>query len=164
MTAYTQAQLLAETLDTARGLSKWYLSLLKNTDMTHAFEVNGIKLNSPLWIAAHLAWAENMLVLQATGGKPIENEWLNKVMLGSPHETTFLPDAKEVLNTMKNIHELSMQHLATLADEALDEPNLSGISFGKDTKRIAIQHAIRHEATHAGHLSWICKLHGISTI
>jgi hypothetical protein len=51
----TQAQLLAETLDKSRGLTKWYLSLLRNTNMKHTFELNGIKLNSPLWIAAHLA-------------------------------------------------------------------------------------------------------------
>jgi hypothetical protein len=164
MSNLTQAQLLADTLDKARGLTKWYLSLLKDTDMKHTFEFSGIKLNSPLWIAAHLAWAENMLILQSTGGDVIKIDWLEKVTLGSPHDTSLLPDTKEVLSTMKNIHEASMSHLATLSDAALDEPNLTGISFGSDTKRSIIQHAIRHEATHVGHLSWICKLNEISTI
>jgi hypothetical protein len=164
MSNFTQAQLLADTFDKARGLTKWYLSLLKDTDMKHSFELNGQKLNSPLWIAAHLAWAENMLILQATGGNAFKIDWLEKVTLGSPHDTTLLPDAKEVLSTMKSIHEASMNHLATLSDASLDEPNLTGISFGSNTKLSVIQHAIRHEATHAGHLSWICKLNGISTI
>lgn len=164
MSNFTQAQLLADTLDKARGLTKWYLSLLRDTDMKYTFELNGQKLNSPLWIAAHLAWAENMLILQATNGKSFEIDWLEKATLGSPHDTSLLPNTKEVLSTLKNIHEASMSHLTSLNDASLDEPNSTGISFDTNTKRSVIQHAIRHEATHAGHLSWICKLNGISTI
>jgi hypothetical protein len=164
MSSFTQAQLLADTLDKARSLTKWYLSLLRDTDMKHTFELNDIKLNSPLWIAAHLAWAENMLILQSTGGDAFKIDWLEKVTLGSPHDASLLPDTKEVLSTMKNIHEVSMNHLATLSDATLDEPNLTGISFGTDTKRSIIQHAIRHEATHVGQLGWICKLNNIPTI
>jgi hypothetical protein len=105
-----------------------------------------------------------MLILQSTGGEALNIDWLEKVTLGSPHDTSLLPDTKEVLTTLKNVHEISMNHLATLSNATLDEPNLTGISFGSDTIRCIIQHAIRHEATHAGHLSWICKLNGINTI
>jgi hypothetical protein len=63
MNTRTEGIILAETHDLARGITKWYLSHLKGVDMKHQFELNGIKLNSPLWIAAHLIWAENLLVL-----------------------------------------------------------------------------------------------------
>ena len=164
MSTNSQSLLLADTLDFTRGLSKWYLSLLRDTDMKKVFEINGHQLNSPIWIAAHLAWAENMLVLKSTGGKVFEIDWLNEVGLGAPHETNHLPETKEVLNTLKAIHEASLEHITSLTDEQLDEPNLTGINFGGNTKKRVIQHAIRHEGTHAGHLSWICKLQGIMAI
>jgi len=165
MPQYTQATLLAETLDQTRSLTRWYLSLLKTVDMKHRFEVNGALLNSPLWIAAHLCWAENSLILTSTGGKPSEEPWLNDFMLGAEYDVQSLPDTKIILDTMKNIHQASMEHLASLSDESLDEPNLTGLSFGtNNSKRMMIMHAIRHEGTHIGHLSWICKLHGISTV
>jgi hypothetical protein len=47
----------------------------------------------------------------------------------------------------------------------LDKDNPAGFGFGGDNSyRMMIQHAIRHEAIHAGHLSWLCKLHGIQTV
>lgn len=164
MSNYSQSLLLAETLDFTRGLSKWYLSLLKDTDMKKVFEINGHQLNSPIWIAAHLAWAENMLVLKSTGGKVFDIDWLNEVGLGALHNTDVLPEAKKVIKTMKAIHEASLAHITSLTDEQLDEPNITGINFGENTKRRVIQHAIRHEGTHAGHLGWICKLQGIKAI
>lgn len=138
--------------------------MLKNTDMTATFLVNGQQLNSAIWVTAHLAWAENFLVLQSTGGEADTTEWLQHFQLGSNYNVDMLPDAKEVIQTMKSIHEKSLLHIQSLNDEQLDEPTLTGISFGADTKRRVIQHAIRHEGTHSGHLSWLCKLQGIKAV
>lgn len=160
----SQSSILAETLDLSRGLVKWYLSFLKEVDMKQPIKINNEEFNSPLWIAAHLAWAENFLVLQSTGGKALQIDWLEHFKLGATNSNSFLPETKEVLNTMKSIHEASLQHILTLTDEQLSEPTLTGISFGEDTKKRVIQHVIRHESTHAGHLSWICKYYGIKTI
>ncbi len=159
-----QATLLADTLDFTRNLNKWYLSLLKETDMKQRFEVNGIQLNSAIWIVAHLTWAENFLVLQSTGGEADTTEWLTHFQLGSSYRIDMLPDTKEVIQTMKRIHEKSLFHIQSLTDAQLDEPTLTGVSFGADTKRRVIQHAIRHEGTHSGHLGWLCKLQGIKAI
>jgi hypothetical protein len=159
-----EAIALADMLDMARQLTRWYLSLLKNTDMKHRFELNGIQLNSPLWIAAHLVWAENMLVLHSTGGNPVSISWLDRFQLGAEYDESSLPNVKDVLDSMKAVHHCSIQHIRSLSDNQLDEPNHSGISFGANTKRNILQHAIRHESIHAGHLGWICKLHGIKTV
>jgi len=164
MSHRTEAEILADTLDFTRGLNKWYLSLLKGTDMKHQFELNGIKLNSPLWIVAHLAWAENFLILQSTGGKPFEYGWLQHFTLGATPDESQLPELKEALDAMKAIHEVSLAHIKTLTDAQLDEPTLTGVNFGVDSKRRVIQHAIRHEGTHSGHLGWICKLQGVRTV
>jgi hypothetical protein len=155
---------LADMLDMTRGLTRWYMSFLKNVDMKQRFELSGIELNSPLWIAAHLVWAENMLVLQSTGGTPLNIAWLAQFQLGSEYDNNNLPEVKDALDSMKAVHEASLAHIRSLTDEQLNEPNLSGISFGANTKRNVLQHAIRHEGTHAGHLGWICKLHGIQTV
>ena len=72
----SQSSILAETLDLSRGLVKWYLSFLKEVDMKQPIKINNEEFNSPLWIAAHVAWAENFLVLQSTGGKALQIDWL----------------------------------------------------------------------------------------
>jgi hypothetical protein len=164
MSNRTEAEILADTLDFTRGLNKWYVSLLKGTDMKQQFELNGIKLNSPLWIVAHLAWAEDFLILKSTGGKPTEISWLKNFGLGSSPDEALLPDLKEALDALKAIHEASLAHIKTLTDAQLDEPTLTGVNFGVDSKRRVIQHAIRHEGTHSGHLGWICKLQGVRTV
>jgi len=164
MSQRTEAEILADTLDFTRGLNKWYLSLLKGTDMKHRFELNGPKLNSPLWIVAHLAWSENFLILKSTGGKPLEYAWLQHFTLGATPDENQLPELKEALDALKAIHEASLAHIRKLTDARLDESTLTGVNFGVDSKRRVIQHAIRHEGTHSGHLGWICKLQGVKSI
>jgi uncharacterized damage-inducible protein DinB len=67
---------------------------------------------------------------------------------------------------MKELHEKVMQYLLTLTSEQLDEDNPTKFSFGNgDTsKRMMVQHAIRHEGSHIGHFGWIAKMNGIKMI
>jgi len=162
----TEAKILADTFQKVRDLTRWYFSLLKEADPNHTWEINGTRLNSILWVASHVAWAENNLILEGTGGKGVEIDWLphyNIRSTGAIHDAKH--DMKAALNGLKLVHEKAMEHLLSLSDEAMEMENIAGIAFGKDkTNRILIQHAIRHEAMHTGHLSWLCKINGIKTI
>lgn len=161
---YTESALLADTFQKVRDLTKWYLSLLKNSDPYQKFEVNGVALNSVAWIAAHLVWSEDFLILQCTGGKGIDLPWLQHYKInsdGSLHVEQ--PNIKEILDSMKLVHEKATEHLLTVND--FDSENPLGFGFGGvKTKRMLVQHAIRHEAMHTGHLSWLCKINKIETI
>lgn len=162
----TQAQLLAQTLQKVRDLTMWYIGMLKLSDPYKEFEVNGVKLNSVYWLTAHLAWAENMLVLEMCGKDSVKADWLNHYALGSDGTLhTEKPDMKETIHLLKEIHAESMELLTNLPDEKLEEINKREFGFGGDkTVRMMIQHCIRHEAMHTGHLSWLCKINGVKAI
>jgi len=161
-----EAVILADTFQKSRDLTRWYLSLLKDADPYKHWEVNGTQLNSVIWLASHLAWAENMLVLKGTGGQPVAIEWMEHYHLGSKGDLHHPEhDMKTVMHALKEVHEKSMEHLLTVTDEKMDAENILGFGFGGiKTNRILVQHAIRHEATHVGHLSWLCKINKIQTV
>ena len=161
-----ESEVLAESFESVRSLTKFYLSKVKPEDINSNLSINGIKFNSPFWIASHLAWSENFLLLIATGGKPFEVSWLDEYGFGSKPED-IKTDIKydEVISTLDEIHKRAMDHILTLSDEKLNEKNLINANFGgKDTKKTVIIHAIRHEPMHAGQLSWILKAKGISMV
>ena len=162
----SEAALLAGTFQKVRDLTKWYFSLLKDADPYHQWEVNGQKLNSVAWLAAHLGWAEDFLIVRATGGKGLGLEWLEHYKLGSDgtlHEEK--PDIKNLLSLLKQVHENATAHLLAFTDEQLEQENPVGFGFGGDkTNRMMIQHCIRHEAMHTGHLSWLCKINGAQSV
>jgi hypothetical protein len=161
-----QANLLADTYEMAYGLVRFYTGSLKQADPNLQWEVNGNKLNSIAWINAHLCWSENMLLLQAIGGPSTGIVWLDHYTFGSDgslHDAKV--DMKAILTDRKIVHEAAMKHLRSLSDEDLEKDNLLGISFGSGkTYKNIIQHAIRHEGTHAGHLGWLCKINGVKTV
>ena len=162
----SEAVLLADTFQKVRDLTKWYFSLLKDADPYMQWETNGKKLNSAAWLAGHLVWSEDFLIVKATGGKGADIPWLEHYKIGaegSLHEEK--PDMKTLLTALKAVHENATSHLLSLSNENLSEDNPLGFGFGGvKTKRMMIQHAIRHEAMHAGHLSWLCKINGVESI
>jgi len=163
----TEAVILADTIDFTRKLTQSYFKRLKDVDLHKTFECEGKTMNSAFWIMAHLAVTENYLLLHATGGELIRFSWAKLFGLGSAvPEIKDCPAIEEVIEKLNAVHERSMEHIRKLSDEDLDKPNPTFIKFkdAPDTLRMIIQHAIRHEGTHAGHLSWLCKLHGIKTI
>lgn len=161
-----QANLLADTYQMAYDLVRFYTSNLKDVDPHKQWEVNGYKLNSVAWINAHLCWSEDFLLLKATGGKSSEATWLDHYQLGSDgtmHEPEV--DMKTILADRKIIHDACMAHIRSLSDEDLAKPNPVGLAFGpQNSIKTMIQHAIRHEGTHAGQLGWLCKINGSKTI
>ena len=164
--ANNEAKILADTYQKVRDLTKWYFSLLKPVDPYQHWEVNGVRLNNMIWLASHITWAENSLILKGTGGKGEDIHWLEHYNIssdGSLHDKAH--DMKTILAALKTVHEKAMEHVLTISDEKMDEPNVFGFGFGGiTTNRILIQHAIRHEAMHTGHLSWLCKINKIQSV
>ncbi len=157
--------ILAHVMDRARQYSRNYLSTLKDADPHREFICEGKKLNTQFFLVAHLAVSENGLLLRATDGPFEKFSWAKHFSVGSqglPKEQC--PPYEEVWATFKAVHEKTMAHLPTLSDEALAAPNITGLNLIGTTVRDVITHAIRHESLHTGHISWLCKLHGIKTI
>lgn len=162
----TEPVVLAEMVDKTRALSLYYIEKLKTTDLHKTYEVEGVKLNPAFWIIAHMAVTQNGLLLRCTGAPGIKISWAKLFNMGSsvllPADC---PPLEEVLATLKEVHEHALQHIRNLAPEALDQLNPAGFEIlGENTIRGMIIHFIRHEASHAGQLGWICKLNGIKTI
>lgn len=152
-------------VDRTRQYTRFYAGLLKGQDMHRVFVCEGKSLNSAFWLIAHLATSENGLLLRATGGPFEKFSWAKHFTLGSqglPPDQC--PPFEEVWATFKAVHERVMLHLPTLTEEQLDAPNITGLDAIGTTVRDVITHAVRHEALHTGHLSWLCKLYGVRTM
>lgn len=164
--ANKEALILSDTFQKTRDLTRWYISLLKESDPQKRWEINGARLNSILWMASHITWAEKFLIIQGTGGEAVALDWLDNYNIKSSGDIHHAEhNMKTVMAAMKEVHEKAMAHLLTLSDEHLEAENPVGFGFGGvTTNRILIQHAIRHEAMHTGHLSWLCKINNIETI
>jgi uncharacterized damage-inducible protein DinB len=163
----SEVALYAELFEKNRELNRYYLSNLKAADPYKQQEVGNLKFNSIYWLCAHLMWAEDNLIVRGTGGTSLAPAYVKHYKLasdGSLHEGH--GDFKTLLADMKELHEKVMQYLLTLTSEQLDEDNPTKFSFGNgDTsKRMMVQHAIRHEGSHIGHFGWIAKMNGIKMI
>jgi len=156
-----------ELAQRTRELAHFYISKTNGLDLRRRFEVDGKKLNSFYWLVAHMAWAQNNLILRSTGGPNPQLPWLKHFALGKPAEEgeTNGPSWEEVLEGFNKVHQLSMEHLATLDPALLDTPNKLDWEIMKSkTMRATIVHHIRHEGTHIGQLGWLAKLYDIKTI
>ena len=163
----TSAQTLANTMNEARNLTRFYAAKLKGEDMHRQFEVNGYTTNSAFWILAHLCWAEHSLLLKGMGHQGLDIPWLNDFKFGCAKDAdrSNWPSLHEVFATLKQIHSVAMQNLSEMTDEELDTDNATGIAFGENkSKRFIAMHTIRHEGTHCGQLSLLVKMYGKKTV
>lgn len=165
----SELETLRNMMDATRQLAHFALKKLKGKEelMQKRFEAEGRKLNSVYWIVAHLAWGENNLILRSTGGPNPELPWLKAFALGKPAdegENCGVPYA-DVYAGFKKVHQLSMDHLATMDPANLDAENkLQWEILGAKTMRNTIMHHIRHENCHIGQLLWLVNLHGERTM
>ncbi len=159
----SEAKLLADTFQLSRALSERYIQRALKGNIQEQIIVGDIQLNCTQWLIAHMAWAEHTLLLQSLGSSTPLPQALNVFKIGSNSTPQpEWPSINLILIEMKNVHEASMRFVQSLSDDDLLQPNISGLKFGEDnTKRVSIQHAIRHESMHCGHLSWVCKLQGL---
>ena len=162
----TEARILSQVMDKTRRQTNNYLKLLANTDLHKVFECNGVRLNNVFWIIAHLGITENFLLLRSSGGENIKIPWARQFGLGSVQvPEAECPPLEDVKAVFESVHSKAISHIASLDESFLDNNNLINFEFdGEKSVRAMIIHAIRHEAAHAGHLGWLCKLNGIKTI
>lgn len=164
----TNSELLAIAVDDARKYSLFYLDkLLKaNVDFNQTFTVDGKTLNNVNFILGHLAVTENYLCLRCTGGEIVRFDWAKLFALGAPVPTAEqMPSFEIMMSTLNEVHEKTLIHIKSLSEEDLEKDNPGKFPMGSDmTNRSVILHSVRHESSHAGHLGWLCKLHGIKTI
>lgn len=160
-----EAQVLAHIIERTRQYTRSYLDRLKEVDVHRRFTCEGKELNSAYWTVGHLAVTQNGLLLMATGGPFEKFSWAKHYGRGG----TGLPAGQcppfgEVMETFDLVHARAVAHVSSLTREALDGPNVTGIAAIGNTVRDVVVHGIRHEGLHTGHLSWLCKLHGIATM
>jgi glucose-6-phosphate isomerase len=158
---------ILEMIKSARGLTLYYLSLLKDVDKEKVFVCEGKELNSVHWIVCHLCWTDNFLLLKSSSTKiDLAKDWFEEYGFGSdPKAIITKPNYDEALELLNTNRAQCRDYLSTLSDEELESDNLLDMNMGgsKALKNI-LYHSIRHEGTHAGHLGWLCKLHGIKTV
>lgn len=159
----SESEILADVYEKVRGLSKMFISGLKDVDINKRLEIDNIKFNSAYWIVAHLVWTEHFLLVQGVGGENMKIEWLDEYAYGTdPDSVKTKPPYEEILKRLDEVHAKAVEIIKGLSDEQLDEDNLIGANFGgSKAKRNVITHAIRHEPMHIGQISWILKSNGI---
>ena len=162
----TATATLIETLESTRALTQYFIKKLEGKDLYKVFEIEGKKLNSILWVIAHLAVSENWLLLVCTGGEKVKIPWARQFGLGSqiPKKEEY-PPAEEIFETFNKVHKAAIDHISKLTDDDTRQATTNGSTFGgEDSIKSIIMHNIRHEASHAGHLGWLCKLNDIKTV
>jgi hypothetical protein len=161
---------LRNMVDATRQLAHFGLKKLEGktqAELQTRFEVNGRKLNSVYWLVAHMAWAQSNLILRSTGGPNPELPWMKLFALGKPAEEGENSGIsyEEIYAGFKKVHQLSMDHLASLDPASIDAENkLNWEVLGGKTMRNTIMHHIRHENNHIGQLLWLVNFHGARTI
>jgi hypothetical protein len=161
----SRLQTLIETIEFTQKLASYYISLMKEVDPTKTFSIEGKELNSLYWLVGHLAWAEDLLILKGTHGIASANPWLQRFQFGEAQHIDEALSFQELKLGAQEIHLAAMAHLQTLTDADLDKPNAQNFGFGQEpTNQLILMHFIRHLGTHIGHLSWLCKLHGVKSV
>ena len=158
-----KTQLLIQTYQMARNLSKYYISQMEGIDIHKVYEVNGVKMNSAYWILAHLVWTEHFLIVEAIGGESMGIEWLNDFGFGSvPEDIKGQPPIEEVKKRFDEVHSKALEILNNMTDEIMESDSGLEDAFGGSRDKLhVLMHAIRHEPMHIGQLSWILKANGI---
>ena len=162
----SKSLIIAEQMDNTRELTRYYLSKLKEADVYQSFTCNDKKLNPIIWELGHLAVSQNWLVLYLGHGTPEKIEWGKLFALGAtPPKKEEYPPYEEIWNMFKRVHDKAINHVSSLNDDDLDSVPKKEIPFIKENNlKNLFMHSIRHEGIHAGHISWLCKLHNIQTI
>jgi uncharacterized damage-inducible protein DinB len=155
--------IIADIFDRARALNRWYLRKFTEEQLLIRPRVGEKTFNSARWIAAHLTWAEASLLLRSTGAQAPDIPWLDAFAIGSDADKAErdAPAMQDIQAAMEAVHAQALAHVRALDPESLGEP--FGLPLFK-TRRDGLYHAIRHEATHTGHLSWLCKMLGIASV
>jgi hypothetical protein len=155
---------LGDLLDYQRKVTTWYLKKIPVESLKDRIEVNGVFLNAPLWIVAHLIWTDFFIALNPLGYKGESPKWIDSFGLGSSGELpTDIPSVEEILQTFDEVHQKKLEFIKDLDESIFDQPHvLSHLGFKNNY--YALLHIARHEGVHTGGLATFCKVKGIKTI
>jgi hypothetical protein len=165
----SEAQILAQTFEDVRSLTKFYYSRAQEMEPRKGWEINGHTLNSLYWILGHLVWSEHYLLVEAMTGEQSDIPWLPLFDMPDDQSNDYnglpKPTVEEIIGTMDTVHAKAMRIVNAMSDDDLAEPNKAGIQFrAGDAKRVIIRHAIRHEPCHTGQIGWLLKINGLETV
>lgn len=153
----TEQEVLAQTLDATRALTKGYLKKLADADPMARPAMGDYRFNSKLWICAHLTWTEWYMILNLLKGEDAPYPWVEAFFYGSEGDPSDQwPTFEEVIATMDDVHQRSLEVIRSL--ESLDVEATMARFRWTDTYRNFIIHVIRHEGIHCGHLGWFGKM------
>jgi uncharacterized damage-inducible protein DinB len=150
-----------------KAVRKYTLRLLDGTEPAEWFRQPAEGVTHIAWQVGHLAMAEDRLVRQRFQGRRPEDEALiseafialfrrDSVPVADP---TKYPSADEIRAVLDRVHRQALQELATLPDEALDEPPLAPHPLF-ETKLGALLWCAQHEMVHAGQIGLLRRLLG----
>jgi len=162
------ADFLAEQFDGSRD---WTLRLIADLRGDNWTFQPGPGLAHPLWLCGHLASSENLLIhVRCLGTKGIlETSFADHFPIGGPVKSAAehdYPPVAAVLDTMKAVHEKTLQAIRGMSDALLAEPAFAADGKSphphyRDKGGVAA-HCSRHEAFHAGQIAVIRRLLGKS--
>jgi len=166
MPPQSETKFLAELLESARQLTHFYLEKSTEVDKMQRFDIGKYRTNSICWVAAHLAWGEDNLILKGVANQGTGIEWLKLFKLGAEYPSEQdLPPYDEVIAALNSIHKSSLKALLKLPDAGLDEKNHIGLNFSAgNNKRAVIRHCIRHESFHCGQIGMLLRMLGKKVI
>lgn len=159
-------EVLAEQLDRSREWTKLLLADIDGDDWTYQPEPG---MAHALWLAGHLASAQNSLIhVRVLGLSPMPSEFSHHFPIGAPVKSANehdYPSAEHVIRVMDTTHADTLNLVRDMDPAILSEPALG--KGGKPhphygTKLTAITHCNRHEAFHAGQIASLRRLMGKS--
>ena len=159
---------LAQQLD---GSREWTLRLIADLKGGDWIFQPAPGLAHPLWLCGHLASSENLLIyVRCLGTKGLlDASFAEHFPIGGPVKSAAehdYPPISVVLDTMKTVHEQTLQAIREMSESLLAEP-----AFAADGKSIhphyrdkagVVAHCSRHEGFHAGQIAMIRRLLGKS--
>lgn len=131
----------------------------------HLFYRIGGKHSHIMWIAGHLANAEDRLINFIMFGNPVLPPDYPRLFGNGtqPQDAGAYPAFAEVLAALARAHEAAKANLATLTDEALDRPLPADLPAAKMFPTLAdtLRAVAPHEAYHTGQVTILRTVQGL---
>lgn len=155
------SHIIAEMLDQSRKFNRYYMSLLDPARIHESYQLEGMAVNSALWIVGHLVWAEIGIVNETNDGQIDQPDWLEPFKIKArDFDPSQAPTWETMHKDMVRVHADCLAYIRAQSDEDLELPAFVAPAQWNTTRKKSFYHAIRHESFHTGQLSWIAKLHG----
>ena len=154
-------------LDQIRSVRRYAEDLIDNIDPGDWFRQPSEGVTHVAWQVGHLAMAQYRLALERVRGKQAADEELMPesflALFGKGSEPDAdpakYPSIKEIHGVFDQVHARTLDELAGLSDDVLDEPTHAPHPRF-NTKLGALQWCAQHEMLHAGQIGLLRRLFG----